>query len=120
MPRSTFSPFELYRDGLITNPNILVAGEIGSGKTNTTCALTLRSIPLGFKVAAVDAKSDWARFARAYGGSAISIGPGPRQPPQPPRRLRRAAGRPRRRARATRIDPVVAGEDRPAAPARGR
>lgn len=72
----TFSPFELYRDGLITNPNILVAGEIGSGKTNTTCALTLRSIPLGYKVAAVDAKSDWARFARSYGGSAISLGPG--------------------------------------------
>jgi type IV secretory pathway VirB4 component len=72
----TFSPFELYRDGLITNPNILVAGEIGSGKTNTTCALTLRSIPLGYKVAAVDAKSDWARFARAYGGAAISLGPG--------------------------------------------
>jgi type IV secretory pathway VirB4 component len=71
-----YSPFELYRDGLITNPNILVAGEIGSGKTNTTCALTLRSIPLGFKVAAVDAKADWARFARSYGGTAISIGPG--------------------------------------------
>ena len=49
-----FSPFEAYRDGLITNPNILVAGEIGSGKTNTTCALTLRSIALGFRVAAVD------------------------------------------------------------------
>ena len=72
----TFSPFELYRDGLITNPNILVAGEIGSGKTNTTCALTMRSIPLGYKVSAVDAKSDWARFARSYGGVAISIGPG--------------------------------------------
>ena len=72
----TFSPFELYRDGLITNPNILIAGEIGSGKTNATCALTLRSIPLGYKVAAVDAKADWARFARAYGGSAISLGPG--------------------------------------------
>jgi len=71
-----FSPFELYRDGLITNPNILVAGEIGSGKTNTTCALTLRSIPLGYKVAAVDAKSDWARFACSYGGTAISLGPG--------------------------------------------
>ena len=71
-----FSPFELYRDGLITNPNILVAGEIGSGKTNTTCALTLRSIPLGYQVAAVDAKSDWARFARRYGGVAISLGPG--------------------------------------------
>lgn len=72
----TFSPFELYRDSLITNPNILVAGEIGSGKTNATAALTLRSIPLGYKVAAVDAKSDWARFAHAYGGSAISLGPG--------------------------------------------
>ena len=72
----TFSPFELYRDGLITNPNILIAGEIGSGKTNATCALTLRSIPLGYKVAAVDAKSDWARFAKSCGGSAISLGPG--------------------------------------------
>lgn len=72
----TFSPFELYRDGLITNPNILIAGEIGSGKTATACALTLRSIPLGYRVAAVDAKSDWARFARSYGGVAISIGPG--------------------------------------------
>jgi hypothetical protein len=36
----------------------------------------LRSIPLGYKVAAVDAKYDWARFARSYGGAAISIGPG--------------------------------------------
>jgi type IV secretory pathway VirB4 component len=72
----TYSPFELYRDGLITNPNILIAGEIGSGKTNATCALTLRSIPLGYKVAAVDAKPDWGRFARAYGGSSISLGPG--------------------------------------------
>lgn len=71
-----FSPFELYRAGLITNPNVLVAGEIGSGKTATACALTLRSIPLGFRVAAVDAKSDWARFARTYGGVAISIGHG--------------------------------------------
>lgn len=71
-----FSPFELYRDGIITNPNLLVVGEIGSGKTNTTCALTLRSIALGYKVAAVDAKNDWARFARVYGGAAISLGPG--------------------------------------------
>jgi hypothetical protein len=31
---------------------------------------------LGYKVAAVDAKCDWARFARSYGGAAISIGPG--------------------------------------------
>ena len=91
-----YSPFELYRDGLITNPNILVAGEIGSGKTNTTCALTLRSIPLGFKVAAVDAKADWARFARAYGGVRDQHRPRPRQPPQPPRRLRRLAVRPGR------------------------
>lgn len=72
----TFSPFELYRAGVITNPNLLVAGDLGSGKTNTTCALTLRSVPLGYKVAAVDAKPDWGRFARAYGGATISLGPG--------------------------------------------
>ena len=100
------SPFELYRDGLIPNPNILVAGEIGSGKTNTTCALTLRSIPLGYKVAAVDAKSDWARFARSYGGSAISIGPG-RGNRLNPLDVSDALLRARVDAEGNRIDPAV-------------
>ena len=102
----TFSPFELYRDGLITNPNILVAGEIGSGKTNTTCALTLRSIPLGYKVAVVDAKNDWARFARAYGGAAISIGPG-RGNRLNPLDVSDALLRARVDAEGNRIDPAV-------------
>ena len=101
-----FSPFELYRDGLITNPNILVAGEIGSGKTNATCAITLRSIPLGYKVAAVDAKHDWARFARAYGGAAISIGPG-RGSRLNPLDVSDALLRARVDAEGTRIDPAI-------------
>lgn len=71
----SFDPWVLYRAGIITNPNVVFAGDVGTGKTNGIAALTLRSLPFGRRVAAIDIKPDWTRFARAYGGQALSLGP---------------------------------------------
>lgn len=70
----TFDPWVLYNAKRIDNPNVLVSADIGSGKTNLVCALTLRSMIFGRKIAAIDAKYDWARFADTYGGQAITVG----------------------------------------------
>ncbi len=69
-----YDPWELYAARLIDNPNALIVADIGSGKTNLACALTLRSLPFGRKIAAVDIKDDLARIAEIYGGQAISVG----------------------------------------------
>lgn len=71
----TCDPWVLYRAGIITNPNVVFAGDVGTGKTNGIAALTLRSLPFGRRVAAIDVKPDWTRFARAYGGQSLSVGP---------------------------------------------
>jgi type IV secretory pathway VirB4 component len=41
-----FDPFQLYTDGVLTSPNILVLGAIGSGKSSAVKTLLYRSIGL--------------------------------------------------------------------------
>ena len=45
-----FDPFVLYRQGDITNPNMLVAGDLGTGKSTLAKSLTTRSIAFGRRV----------------------------------------------------------------------
>src|SRR5262245_38526499 len=41
-----FDPFEAYQAGLVTNPNLLVAGEPGTGKSSFVKTLTARSLTI--------------------------------------------------------------------------
>lgn len=45
-----FDPWTLYRRGIITAPNIVLAGIVGSGKSSLAKSLYTRSIPFGRKV----------------------------------------------------------------------
>jgi len=45
-----FDPWVLYTDGVLTNPNMLLAGVIGKGKTTLAKCLAMRSIAFGRKV----------------------------------------------------------------------
>jgi len=73
-----FDPFELYGrlDGY-TNPNMLLAGIIGTGKSALAKSLSLRAIAHGYKVyIPCDPKGEWSVVASALGGKTIALGPG--------------------------------------------
>lgn len=72
-----YDPWVLYRTRVLTNPNILFAGVIGTGKSSTAKALALRSVALGRAVyVPSDPKGEWTAVAREVGGGSIQLGPG--------------------------------------------
>jgi type IV secretory pathway VirB4 component len=74
-----FDPFELYAAGLLTNPNCLVIGEVGSGKSALVKAFLGRSLAVyGDRrfVAVLDPKGEYRPFAEAHGLPVIRLQPG--------------------------------------------
>ncbi|MCU1492162.1 MAG: ATP-binding protein [Acidimicrobiaceae bacterium] len=72
-----FDPFVLYRNGVITNPNTLLAGVIGTGKSSLAKSIIGRSIAFGRRAYVPgDPKGEWTPLAEAVGGQAIALGPG--------------------------------------------
>jgi type IV secretory pathway VirB4 component len=72
-----FDPWTLYAEGLLTNPNMLLAGVIGEGKSALAKSLAVRSIAAGRRVYVPgDPKGEWAAVAEAVGGRVIALGPG--------------------------------------------
>ncbi|MEE1838044.1 VirB4 family type IV secretion system protein [Streptomyces sp. SP17KL33] len=74
----TFDPFVLYgRVEGFTNPNVLLAGVIGQGKSALAKSFALRSIAFGYRVyVPCDPKGEWTPVATALGGTSIALGPG--------------------------------------------
>ena len=73
----TFDPWELYGGGVITNPNILLAGVIGRGKSALAKSLALRMTAFGVRVYVPgDPKGEWGPVARALGAEPIVLGRG--------------------------------------------
>ena len=72
-----FDPWVLYQRGILTNPNILLAGIIGRGKSSLSKSLAIRSIAFGKRVYVPgDPKGEWTPVAAAVGGQTISLGQG--------------------------------------------
>ena len=72
-----FDPWTLYAEGLLTNPNMLLAGVIAQGKSALAKSLAVRSIAAGRRVYVPgDPKGEWAPVAEAVGGKVIALGPG--------------------------------------------
>jgi hypothetical protein len=72
-----FDPWVLYDNKVITNPNVLLAGVIGKGKSTLAKSLATRSIAFGRRVYVPgDPKGEWSVVARAVGGAAIQLGGG--------------------------------------------
>ena len=72
-----FDPWTLYNEGLLTNPNVLLAGVIGQGKSALAKSLAVRSVAVGRRVYVPgDPKGEWAPVAHAVGGRVITLGPG--------------------------------------------
>lgn len=72
-----YDPWVLYLQGVLTNPNALIAGVVGSGKSSLAKSLACRSIAFGRRVyVPTDPKGEWTDVARLVGGKAITLGPG--------------------------------------------
>jgi hypothetical protein len=72
-----FDPWVLYADGLITNPNVVLAGVIGTGKSALAKALITRATAFGVRAYVPgDPKGEWTAVAEAVGGRTISLGQG--------------------------------------------
>jgi hypothetical protein len=85
-----FDPWVLYEHGYITNPNGLLAGVIGRGKSTLAKSLAVRSIAFGRRVYVPgDPKGEWTSVSKAVGGAAIELGGGNRLNPLDPGPLRR-------------------------------
>jgi hypothetical protein len=72
-----YDPWVLYARGLITAPNLVLAGIVGAGKSSLAKSLYTRSIPFGRRIYVPgDPKGEHTPVAEAVGGKAIALGHG--------------------------------------------
>ncbi|MFJ4943365.1 hypothetical protein ACIP4V_12170 [Streptomyces albidoflavus] len=75
-----FDPFSLYNSGRVegfTNPNAVLAGIIGMGKSALAKSIATRSIAHGYRIyIPCDPKGEWTAVSQALGGYSIALGPG--------------------------------------------
>lgn len=70
----TLDPFDAYVSGLTSNPNLIVAGSIGAGKSTVVKMLLDRALQRGRRVVVIDPKGEYAQLAAAYGVRSIRLG----------------------------------------------
>ncbi len=75
---STFAydPFELYRCGFLTNPNMIVIGQIGRGKSAFVKTYLWRLAVFGRRAWVVDPKGEYGALARVWGVEPVALRPG--------------------------------------------
>jgi type IV secretory pathway VirB4 component len=69
-----FDPFDAYAAGLVSNPNVVVAGSIGAGKSTVVKMLLDRAMVRGRRVVVVDPKGEYAALASSYGVRPVILG----------------------------------------------
>ncbi len=67
-------PFDAYAAGLVSNPNMIVAGSIGAGKSTIVKMLLDRALVRGRRAVVIDPKGEYGELARSYGVAAITLG----------------------------------------------
>ncbi|MGC1239903.1 MAG: hypothetical protein WA860_14060 [Acidimicrobiales bacterium] len=72
-----YDPWVLYQHGVLTNPNAVLAGVVGRGKSALAKSLATRSIAFGRRCYVPgDPKGEWSVVSRAVGGQVIALGDG--------------------------------------------
>lgn len=69
-----FDVFDAYGAGLVSNPNVVVAGAIGAGKSTIVKMQLERAIARGRRAVVIDPKGEYSALAAAHGSTSISLG----------------------------------------------
>ena len=72
----TYDAFELYEQGLLTSPNMVVAGQLGRGKSALIKTLCLRERVFGRRIIVMDPKGEYGALARFCDTEVIGLRPG--------------------------------------------
>ncbi len=71
-----FDPFELYASGAVSNPNMVVFGQIGRGKSAFVKTFLWRQAVFGRRAWVVDPKGEYGDLAHAWGVRPVALRPG--------------------------------------------
>jgi hypothetical protein len=71
-----FDPWDLYRRGVLTNPNLVVMGQVGRGKSTFVKTFVWRQVAHGRQAWIVDPKGEYGPLAAAGGSVPIRLAPG--------------------------------------------
>ena len=71
-----YDPFELYAQGIVSNPNMIVFGQIGRGKSAFVKTYLWRQAVFGRRAWVVDPKGEYGALADAWGTAPIALRPG--------------------------------------------
>jgi hypothetical protein len=71
-----FDPFELYASGTVSNPNMVVFGQIGRGKSAFVKTFLWRQAVFGRRAWVVDPKGEYGDLADAWGVRPVALRPG--------------------------------------------
>src|SRR5579875_648603 len=69
-------PFELYAAGIVSNPNMVVIGQIGRGKSAFVKTYLWRQAVFGRRAWVVDPKGEYGGLAAAWGTRPVALRPG--------------------------------------------
>ena len=71
-----YDPFELYEREILTNPNMVVFGQIGRGKSSFVKTYLWRQAVFGRRAWVIDPKGEYGPLADAWGVKPIALHPG--------------------------------------------
>lgn len=74
-----FDPWALYRRGALTNPNLIVMGQVGRGKSTFVKTFVWRQMAFGRQAWVIDPKGEYGPLARACETEPLQIAPGGQQ-----------------------------------------
>ena len=72
----TWDPWVGYRQGRLTNPNVLILGDVGSGKSALAKSLIWRGLEFGRGAHIIDPKGEYGPLAAAVGIEPVRLTPG--------------------------------------------
>jgi hypothetical protein len=71
-----YDPFALYRQGVVTNPNMVIFGQIGRGKSSFVKSYLWRQAVFGRHAWVVDPKGEYGPLAQAWNVVPVALRPG--------------------------------------------
>ncbi len=71
-----YDPFALYRSGVVTNPNMVVIGQIGRGKSSFVKSYLWRQAVFGRSAWVIDPKGEYGPLCEAWGVAPVALRPG--------------------------------------------